>query len=359
MRRSFALLALCLWQIPGLAVTPLATETIAPTEAADTAKVVATLTKQVEDAAKAAGTAHRDAHAKAHGCVHAVFKVQDTLPAWLRHGAFKEGAEYQSWIRFSNGSQQKDSTGDARGLALKLTGVTGDKLETEEKLTQDFLFINHPRFFVRSAADYVDFTAAVARGNPIPFFFPGINPAKWHLTELGIARAIQTKRVDNPLATTYFSSTPYLLGEGQAVKHSIVPVSPVPALTVNRKSDDFLRESMTTHLSLQGVTFEFLVQKQTDGDKMPIEDSTVEWQTKGNEYVKVATIEVPKQEFNSEAQRTFCENLSMNPWHSLSDHRPLGNINRMRRAVYKTISEVRHRLNHEPHNEPTGKERFN
>jgi hypothetical protein len=358
--RAFAVFALVAFspvlQASAPVPVPLATEAVAPGEAVDTASVVATLTKQVEDeASKHGGKAQRDAHAKAHG---GTFNVSPTLPADLRKGVFQEGAEYKAWIRLSNGSQADDTAGDGRGFAMKLTGVTGDKLEADEKATQDFLMINHHRFFVRSAADYVEFTNAVAKGSPVSFFFPGLNPAKWRVTEMRIARTIQKKEVDNPLATSYFSATPYLLGDGLAVKYSVRPGCPVPKIAVDRKSPDFLRTSMKTHLESQDACFDFLVQKQTDGHKMPIEDSTVEWSEKHSPYTKVGTLTIKAQSFLSDAQRDFCENLSFNPWHSLPAHRPLGNINRMRRAVYQAISEVRHRLNKEPHDEPTGNETF-
>ena len=31
-----------------------------------------------------------------------------------------------------------------------------------------------------------------------------------------------------------------------------------------------------------------------------------------------------------------CEALSFNPWHTLAEHRPIGGMNRLRRAVYQT-----------------------
>ena len=50
------------------------------------------------------GSARRDAHPKAHGCVKAEFHVLETLPDRLVKGMFTPGKTYQAWIRFSNGS---------------------------------------------------------------------------------------------------------------------------------------------------------------------------------------------------------------------------------------------------------------
>src|SRR5450759_3453659 len=45
--------------------------------------------------------ARRDVHSKAHGCVKAEFKVEESLPTHLAQGAFVPGVTYSAWIRFS------------------------------------------------------------------------------------------------------------------------------------------------------------------------------------------------------------------------------------------------------------------
>jgi hypothetical protein len=67
-----------------------------------------------------AGSARRDAHPKAHGCVKAEVHILDRLPASLAKGMFIPGKTYQAWIRFSNGSgdpTRADIKRDARGMA--------------------------------------------------------------------------------------------------------------------------------------------------------------------------------------------------------------------------------------------------
>src|SRR5262245_51782585 len=88
--------------------------------------------------------AMRDAHATDNGCVRAIFRVNADLPLDLQHGVFIPGREYQAWIRFSNGSSEARSKfwPDARGMAIKLTGVDGPKLLADEKATQDFVLIS-------------------------------------------------------------------------------------------------------------------------------------------------------------------------------------------------------------------------
>jgi len=338
----------------------LAQEVVPQDEDQAKAQVTQLITEQVKAEAQQSGKAVRDAHAKAHGCVRANFIVNEKLPKELAQGVFSEGKTYPAWIRFSNGSgkSQNDKVGDGRGFAIKLIGVAGERVDSSEKSTQDFLMINHPTFFVRNASDYVEFSKASSKGNPLPFFFPSYNPINWRVHELNIAKTIQGKKVGNLLANQYWTMTPYLLGSGRAAKFSVRPCAPVSNKAINPESPNFLRETLSASLAKQSACFEFMVQTQTDSKAMPIEDPTIEWSEKLSPFVKVATIMISAQHFEGREQQTFCENLSLNPWHSLKAHRPLGGINRVRRQVYETISTLRHELNHESLNEPTGKEQF-
>ena len=47
---------------------------------------------------------------------------------------------------------------------------------------------------------------------------------------------------------------------------------------------------------------------------------------------------------------------SINPWHCLPEHRPLGNQSRARRRMYSELSRLRQEMNQMPHIEPTGDE---
>lgn len=295
------------------------------------------------------GAARRDAHVKAHGCVQAEFRVFDKLPKELQAGIFAKARTYPAWIRYSNGSGQvqDDSVGDGRGMAVKLIGV-----ERSESGTQDFVMINHPVFFVRNAADYVEFQKALSKNSVFKFFFPGLNPFNFRVRELKIANAIRTTQVVSPLATRYWSTTPSLLGD-TAMKFSARPCT-AAALFAKTRSPDFLRENMQKHLARSEACFDFLVQLRKRPMEMPIEDPTLEWSETDSPFMPVARIAIPAQAFDSPTQLKLCENLSFTPWHTLPEHRPLGGINRVRKTVYDTISRVRHELNGEQRREPTG-----
>ena len=71
---------------------------------------------------------------------------------------------------------------------------------------------------------------------------------------------------------------------------------------------------------------------------MPVEDPTVRWTS---EPVPVATIRVGPQSFDTPEGMKQCEELSFDSWHALAEHRPLGGINRARKAVYIASVELR------------------
>ena len=168
----------------GLPASASSNEEIPANEDAATQQIVRMIEQNVR-AEAVNGLARRGAHAKAHGCVKAEFRVLSNLPEEVRAGIFREEARaYSAWIRYSNGfgKVQEDSAGDGRGMAIKLMGV-----ERSQTGTQDFIMINHPVFFVRNAADYVEFQEVLSEDKPFKFFFPGLNPFKFRLpTEMPI-----------------------------------------------------------------------------------------------------------------------------------------------------------------------------
>jgi hypothetical protein len=161
------------------------------------------------------------------------------------------------------------------------------------------------------------------------------------------------RRCASPFDIPYGSTSPYLLG-ARAVKYAVRPEAPTGAAIPENPSDNFLREAMVRQLSHSEVRLSFLIQFQTDAVKMPIEDPRVAWSEDLSPFVKVATIVIPVQEFDTPAQQEYGDNLSFNPWHSLPEHRPLGGINLGRKIIYETMSKFRHERNRAPRAEPSG-----
>jgi hypothetical protein len=115
---------------------------------------------------------------------------------------------------------------------------------------------------------------------------------------------------------------------------------------------------MAATLAQREVRFDFLIQLQGDPWRMPIENAAVRWSESESAPVAVAELVLPPQRFDSAAQLAFAGNLAYNPWHSLPEHRPLGNQNRARRTIYRELSRLRQRMDGQAHIEPTGAETF-
>ncbi|WP_437816157.1 catalase family protein [Sorangium sp. So ce1078] len=301
-----------------------------------------------------ASPALRGVHPKSHGCVRAHFIVDDGLPGELRHGVFREPRVYPAWVRFSSTSSrvQSDMKRDSRCMAIKLLGVEGEKILDGEKdaTTQDFLMGNTDVFFSRNVADYAELMSAVSAGKPLSYFC-SLSPPRLRLRELMNFLSVLVKPVKSPLDTRYFSQTPYRLGE-RAMKFSVVPrPCGTPGVEVE-PGDDALKQAVARQLEQGDWRFDFLVQLQAHPTKTPIEDPTIRWSEDLSPFYKVATMIIPAQRLDLPGQAEFEENLSFTPWHALPAHRPLGGLNRARRAVYETISKLRHERNGARREEP-------
>ncbi|MCE9573365.1 MAG: catalase family protein [Deltaproteobacteria bacterium] len=310
--------------------------------------------------AAAPKVALRDAHAKIVSLVRGELRVLDDLPASLAHGVFQPGARYRCWVRLSNGdgTVRSDGERDARGLAIKVCGVgeaLGDRLPGDtERATQDFLLIDNPTFFVRNAHDYLEFVQQKAAGkSPLRWVFARA-PWQWRLKELCTMLRLQ-RAPTSILAQTFHSMTPYRLGPN-VVKLRARPEQ--PAVPRTDESFDSLRAAASAQLATGAARFAIEVQPRGDRD-LSIEDAAVLWPEADAPFHQVAVLELPVQPPASAAQRAFGDRLSFSPWHGLVAHRPLGSLNRMRRAVYPAAATTRHGLNDQkPPFEPTGDEVF-
>ena len=293
----------------------------------------------------------RDAHAKAHGCMKAEVTVSADIDSSLQRGVLSEpGKTWQAWMRLSNGNAypQFDRARDARGMAIKLLDVPGEKLSKspQHASEQDFVMFNHPAFFVRDVAEYKSNFAAQADGKKAMAFFPSWNPSTWEVRHLIIALKTLSPAPETPVATTYNSIAPFKLGEHN-IKYRVIPQPEAcPDYQLPEQNQDlpnFLRNALYQQLSLDRVPacFALQVQRQNAEYYMPIEDPSVEWSEAVSPFETVATIKVPAQDFDSREQNLFCDNLSFNPWHALPEHRPIGGINRLRKAVYEAVSIYR------------------
>jgi hypothetical protein len=85
---------------------------------------------------------------------------------------------------------------------------------------------------------------------------------------------------------------------------------------------------------------------------MPVEDLTVEWPEQLSPFVTVAKVRLPQQDISGKDNLERLDATSMTPWRCREDHRPLGNIQRARKEVYRQSSLLRHKLNQQIRREP-------
>lgn len=311
--------------------------------------------------------ARRDQHAKAHGCVHGEFIVREDLPDEFAVGIFQQKArQYRAIVRFSNArpTPQSDKKWDGRGMAIKLvdltqpTALSGLASGLAPHWEQDFVLGSFPVFFCRDIVDYQKFMDAVVAptGSWRERF---VWLAKWFIFTVGHPRQmllflrIAMNKIDNPLRATYHSMAPYLFGDDKVVRYIVSPVGAAnkpPPARGRSQTADFLRDALAAGLDPVGhpgdkVVFDFSIQVRGAAGAADVENAMRWWKRRFDEIVRLGRIEIPVQNFQASDDLCACENRTFNPWNSLSEHRPVGSLNRMRLAVYLASLQVRHRLN--------------
>ncbi len=287
------------------------------------------------------GKTKRDAHPKTLGVMKASFKIANNIPENLRVGVFEEaGKEYKAFLRFSNakGKVVSDKKKDFRGIAIKLLDVEGDRFSNDEKHTQDFLLMTHPTMLLGTVKLFHDAVYYATQKNPLRlalhFIFTGHADI---IKALAKGKANET----SPLDVNYWSTTPYRLGN-TTVKYKIMPTSSYKSTLPKPLTDNYLTENMKTHLAKQEASFDFYVQTFKNEEYTPIEDAAVEWTEENSPLVKVATLNIPMQDFDIPRMKELGEELSFSPANSLIVHEPVGGINRARNEIYISLSKFRH-----------------
>jgi hypothetical protein len=270
-------------------------------------------------------------------------------------------------------------------------------LETD---TQDFVMSTHDAFVLPNVKDYdyAEFSTAARQG-----FIALVKVFVKHRLGRGLIALVRGGIVQaiNPLAIRYFSQTPYGLGRETVVKLHARPcltkalarslpgrigfaIRAVLANTVLSSasvravrsvlqllglpgtmeaaetfcdryiaSRHLLRHALSESLANSSARFEIMVQKYVNDAATPIHDPTVRWTERQSPFRRVATLTIPRQVFWPAAgmppkilKATIDmvddgENMSFTPWHGLTDHQPLGDINLARGRIYAAISTYR------------------
>src|SRR5207248_4056560 len=92
------------------------------------------------------------------------------------------------------------------------------------------------------------------------------------------------------------------------------------------------------------IRFELCVQRYVDERSTPIEDTAVEWPEQVSPPERVAILTIPQADVTNENAVTRARSIdaiAFNPWNTTDSFRPLGNLNRARKAVYDAASAHR------------------
>jgi hypothetical protein len=239
-------------------------------------------------------------------------------------------------------------------VGIKVMGVPGPKLMPDERSTQDLILVSPASFVTPNVRENAKLQRWVRAKAPLAY---AVNPFDSHLLHM-FMQLLYSPMHANPLEVQYYSNVPFLLGDGQAVQYSLKPRPRARTKIPARPAENYLREAMVKTLQDGAWSFDFMVQVQTDPHRMPIEDATVKWPERLSPYIPVARVRLPVQRFDSDEQLRFADVLRYNPWHSLPQHKPLGNSNRARRRMYCELATLRQAMNQVAHLEPTGDETF-
>jgi hypothetical protein len=321
------------------------------------------------------GRALRQAHAKTYGLVRAHLVVHSGLPAEYAQGMFVDAARYDAVVRFSNGLPHVRADallGSGCGVGIKLFGVPGASLLDDEPDTGtvDFNLINNPTFFCNTVRDYL-VIAPLFEQLPEPlsvresrhrflqeFLTRGNTLAEkdWLWDELLSLLSISSIARVNLLLYTYWSMGAMRHGDYVA-KVRIVPTAASAASVRHRAVDvvaepEPFRRTLAAEVVAMDHVFDLQVQLCTGLDAMPVENTSLEWPERLSSFVTVATLVIPAQDIAGDDNIAAAEHLSFTPWRTRAEHQPIGQIQDVRREIYRRVSTVRHEVNGVVRREP-------
>lgn len=347
-------------------------ETIQPDEHEISQKIVDSMARVNRLMYEKYRHAIRDAHSKSHAILKGELQVYGNLPVHLAQGLFSTPKTYPIIVRLSTaqGSIVPDKMSAFRGMAIKIIGVEGEKLlpEPSDAVTQDFLLVNYPIIPTGTIKEYLKMQEGLeSQANSGELFQKVAQKAAVGVQNVlaAVGLADDTNELSAPgphiLGDTYFSMAALRFGDYVA-KINVKPLSEnVKALSGKKIDNEIIEEDENAFLTrivsdffkTGTAEYEMSAQLCTDLEIMPVEDGSVQWPEDKSPYQPVAKISFQPQQTFSPERRVYADDvLSFNPFHCLPEHRPLGNIMRVRKLAYETSSKFRHHMNAQPRVEP-------
>jgi hypothetical protein len=293
-----------------------------------------------------ASAVRRPFHAKPiFATAHASLRFNDDLPDELRYGWVQPSREYRTIVRLSNANAipQPDGKPDLRGAALRV--------EVSPHEQHDLLMTNFPVSHARNARQFTEFAKATAGGG-ISLLF-GLLRLAFRFGPFEVLRMLKnikagrSREVRSIALETFWSRGAYRWGRDLAVRFLLRPAPGAePAPAPPPADAQFLAHELASRLAAHDVRFELCVQVYADEKSTPIEDTAVEWTERASPPIPVAVLTLPQQVAGSQARADAqtIDELAFNPWNTTDEFRPLGNLNRARKAVYDASSA--HRLSY-------------
>ncbi|MCX4784368.1 catalase family protein [Streptomyces sp. NBC_01264] len=341
----------------------------------DLATVVAEVERTVHGSVEAEGEgrAVRFAHAKAYGLLRAEVQVLPPADPAYAQGLFASPGHYPAVIRYSNGLghvRPDARLGTACGMAIKMFDIPGPSLTDEPAAgTMDYNLINNPVFFANTARDYVVLArlfsqlpdALADRSQRVAWLHAFVTrdgelpPEKWLWDELLAILSQQARPLPHLLHTTFWSMGAVRHGEYVA-KVRVAPATGTPAAPARPvdplSSAHPVRAALLEDVASADHVFDLQVQLCTDLTAMPVENTSVPWPEHLSPFVTVARIIIPAQDVSAPDNLDRADVPSFTPWRTPEEHRPVGQIQEVRRRVYERSSVLRHRLNGQVRVEP-------
>jgi hypothetical protein len=332
----------------------------------------------------------RGFHAKAHGCELGELRVRvpDSLPQ-AKVGIFKDNKSFPTWVRFSNGSgfTQADKKTDVRGAALKIIHG-GPALRPELGTgTQDIVMTNGANTLAYNAEQFVAFGKALTdarvdeNGEDVGILeklqSTGgfiLRPENSRVLKFLLTRALpRVKFKGSMLSEQFWTGGAIAMGvRGDPMTGRASAAAKLTAIggvldrdgrcrhvtdLPNNRDASYFRTDLRQRIKNGEACLDLQIQFQTDPKKQPMEDTSVEWRERDSPFTSIGVVVIPQHDPDAPAaleRESFCNDLAFTPWHTLPEHRPLGNMMRARLPVYRESAKTR---GGNPR-EPTGNEAF-
>jgi hypothetical protein len=321
------------------------------------------------------GRALRGAHAESFGLVAGELEVLDGLPKQYAQGLFSHPRTYDAVARYSNGVAHIRADrylGPILGMGIKLFGVPGRSLlDGEDSGTLDIPMVNSPVFFSNTAHDYLttqkllqelpDSLATTASRNKVlqQLLTSGgrAEPEDWRWDDLLAFVSLLRIERQHLFLYRYYNIGAIRFGRYIA-RLRITPTTDTASSVVHHgvdtdAEDEPFRRTLVAETAERTHTFTLEAQLCTSLSTTPVDNSSVAWPEELAPFRAVALLRVPAQDISDERNIEAADATAINPWRTRPEHAPLGELNRLRREVYRRSAELRRRINKQTRHEPS------